>query len=105
MEPSDRKAVIEAFNVHGVCIVPCIWQVQRRFHLETKDLQNNCFCFNLTLDKPEHPELVGQYKQRPVDFIDTANVCDNYYKDINEELRYFQIVPKRMENQFLKESR
>ena len=38
MEPAEKKAVVEAFDSHGVCNVPCIWGVQRRFHIETEEL-------------------------------------------------------------------
>ena len=64
------------------------------FHIETKYLCNICVCVNLALDKPEHIDLVGQYKQRPTHDRDTSVIYDNYDKYINEGIHYFQIVPK-----------
>ena len=89
MEPAEKKAVVEAFDIHGVCNVTCIWGVQRRFHIERKDLQNLRFCVKISFDKPGRLDLVGQYKQIPIDDIYTDDVYDNYHKNINAGIQSF----------------
>ena len=39
--------------------------------------------------------MVGQYKQRSTDYIDTVGVCYNNHKYTNEGLHYFQLVMKK----------
>ena len=95
IQPAEKKALVEAFGSHSVWDFPCIWKVQRRFHIDTKELQNFCVCVNLALYKPEHLELVSQYKQRPTYDIYTADVCDNNHKYINEGLHSLYIFPKK----------
>ena len=93
MEPDEKKAVEEAFESHGVWDVPCIWEFQHRFHIETKDLRNLPVCVKIALVKLEHIELVGQYKHIPTDDIDTTDVYDTNHKDITECLHSFHLVP------------
>ena len=102
MDPAYKKAAVEDLESHSVWNVPWIQEVQRRFHIETKDLQNLRVCVNLALDKPEHLELVGKYKKIPTYDIDTADICDNNQKYINERLHSFHMVPKKDEELILK---
>ena len=60
MDPDEKKSVVEYFKSHGVWNVPLLWEVQCRFHIETKYPQNLCVCVNIDLDKPKHLELVDQ---------------------------------------------
>ena len=46
MYPVDKKSVVEGFDIHDVWNVSYIWEVQSRFHIETKDLQRLCVCVN-----------------------------------------------------------
>ena len=39
----------EDLDIHGVWNVTYIWEVQCRFHIEIKELQNICVCVNLAL--------------------------------------------------------
>ena len=95
MESADNKAVVEFFDSNSVWGVSCIQYFQSKFHIGTSNLQNICFCVSLSLDKPEHLDLVGKYKQIPTDEIDTVDVCEKSHKDINEGLHYFKLVPKK----------
>ena len=98
MDPDEKKSVVEYFKSHGVWNVPLLWEVQCRFHIDTKDLQNLRLCVKLSLDKPEHIELFVQYKQIPTDNIGADDVFYNNHKDINEGIHSFQIFPKIMGN-------
>ena len=88
MDPAEKKAVVEDFDIHGVWNVPCIQEVHHMFHIGTKDPKNLHIHVNLFLNKYEHLELVDKYKQRPTDEIDTDYVCYNYHKYINKGLHY-----------------
>ena len=60
-----KKAVVEDFESHDDWNVPCILEFQRRLHIDTKDLQKFPIYVNRGLDRPEHIDMVGQYKKRP----------------------------------------
>ena len=95
MDPAEKKAAVESFDNHGVWNVPWIREVHHSFNIETKDLKNLRVCINLALDKTEHFELVGQYKNRHIYNVD---VCENSHKYANKRLYSFQLVQKRTEN-------
>ena len=94
MDPAENKCAVEAFKRHGVWNVTWIWEVQSKFHIDTKDIHNLCVCLKLSFVKPKHIELVGPYKKRLNYDIDTAYVCKTPHKDINEGHHFLQIFPK-----------
>ena len=77
MEPANKKAVVETFDIAMVFGIFLAFGRSSVGSILIPRTFRTFVSVSICHDKPENIYLVGKYKQIAIDAIDNADVCDN----------------------------